>query len=145
MDLGDFHPIQIPTEWSVRQDLGKIDENVQGVISAWRVMAQNGEDPRPFMPVVARSFLGRLLRAYQYFQANPGELQAFSSKTGISIQEMTDALISRRNVLRQLRDADLSTKSKAVSVVNALEAAFPAPKSQPVTTPFFLDPLPQDW
>jgi hypothetical protein len=145
MDFGDLNPIQIPTEWSVRQDLGRIDGNVADRIADWRAIAQAGGDPRPNMPAVARGLLGRLFRAFQYFQNNPSELTVVTNRTGMTTTEITNALTSRRDALRLFRDADMSTKAKAVTAVNALEAAFPAPKPSPATTPFFLDPLPADW
>jgi hypothetical protein len=145
MDFGDLHPNQVPTEWSVRQDLGRMDENFQSLIAQWRSIAQAGGDPRANMPAVARALLGRLFRAFQFFQDNPGEVTTLSNRLGITPSEITDAFIARRDALRTFRDADISTKAKAVTAVNALEAAFPAPKTPSVVVPFLQNQLPADW
>jgi len=145
MDFNDLHPNQIPTEWGMRQDLGRIDENVQSLIAEWRAIAQAGGDPRPNMPAVARSLLGRLFRAFQFFQNNPSELTAIATKIGMLTTEITNALTSRRDALRLFRDADMTTKPKAVTAVNALEAAFPVAKAASPIAPFFQNALPLDW
>lgn len=145
MDFNDLHPNQIPTEWSVRQDLGRLDENVQTLIAQWRAIAQAGGDPRANMPAVARALLGRLFRAFQFFQNNQSELTAIANRIGMTTTEIQNALISRRDALRVFRDADLTTKAKAVTAVNALEAAFPVPKAASPIIPFLQNQLPSDW
>lgn len=141
----DLNPNQSPTETSIRRDLARLSENVHLLISDWQATVQAGGDPRANMPVVARALLGRLLRTYNFLQANPSELTALAAKINIIEANIINAIISRRDILRAFRDADLSTKANAIAAVSALKAAFPLPKPIPALQPFIADPLPTDW
>lgn len=141
----DLNPDQDPTHHGLMLDMGRMAWNVKKLIAEWRKQAQDSIDPRPNMPAVANSLLGRLFRAYTFFQNNPAELTAMAAKIGMTETEIIDSLIARRDALRTFRDAPKATVNAAKTAITALEAAFPAQKTPSVKPDFLRIVLPATW
>ncbi len=141
----DLHPEQIPTEACFRNDMGRFAENVHRLIAVWRAMAQAGQDPRPVMADATTGLLGRLRRAYEFLQANAGELNGLSTRIGMTTTEITNKLIEWRDMLRTFRDAAKNNQAQTKAAVDALSDAFPRPKDPPAVSPFLNAELPQGW
>lgn len=124
----------------IQADLIRWLPNAQDLIRAWRAQIAAGQgDFGPGCTQAAKGMLGRLLRLFNWQQANPTAFSNAIAPMAVTLTHLQNRVTAYRDAMRIFRDAPKTNAAEITAAVNALEAALPAPQR-------FLDQaLPADW
>jgi hypothetical protein len=142
MALEDLYHDQLPIDYSIRQDVAGIANNLRRNIAAWRAQFQAGQDPRQGMRDAAQSYIRRIWRAMRAIIDSPADFDEAQGRLGMTKEQIQAELVERENALIAFRDAPMSNATQARNAITALEAAFPAPRTPSPRNLFITRELP---